>query len=306
MIIAITTVMARNGQFRGSTPAMRRAVKTNNPGLISGLFLCCLCAFQLSAQTPTAATDNANLVYQLQQLQDEVRQLRGLVEQQAFELENIRRRQRDQYLELDQRLAATPTGAGAAVDNGSSTPALAATSPDPVATAGNDNQAAPVDLPELRKPLQDQREIARVARPDIGPSASIATPPAAEQQAYEQAFDALKALRYSESAGLFRDFLQQYPDSDLNPNAQYWLGESYYASGNYDLALEAFNRLLDDHPGSSKAGDALLKIGYTHYEKQAWNQARAALEQVKLQHAGTALERLADSRLRAMRADGQL
>ena len=127
-----------------------------------------------------------------------------------------------------------------------------------------------------------------------------------EQQAYEQAFDALKALRYSESAGLFRDFLQQYPDSDLAPNASYWLGESYYASGNYDLALEAFSTVLEQHPNSSKAGDALLKIGFTYYEQQEWNQARAALEQVKLQHAGSALERLADSRLRAMRADGQL
>jgi len=273
-----------------------------NPGLVPGLLLCCLGVVQAPAQTPNMA-DNANLVYQLQQLQDEIRALRGMVEEQSFELESIRRRQRDQYLELDQRLTAVASSAPATTAEQQSAPAV----------AGSDNGVSqinppepPSGLPELRQPLRDERQITTVAPPEIGPSTSIAAPPASEQQAYEQAFAALKALRYSESAGLFRDFLQQYPDSELSPNAHYWLGESYYASGNYDLALEAFNRLLDDHPGSSKAGDALLKIGYTYYEKQDWSQARAALEQVKLQHAGTALERLADSRLRAMRADGHL
>ena len=45
----------------------------------------------------------ANLVIQVQELQDEVRNLRGQLEEQARELENLKRRQRDQYLDLDQR-----------------------------------------------------------------------------------------------------------------------------------------------------------------------------------------------------------
>lgn len=288
------------GKLRRHSAAVVTTI--SNPGLVPGLLLCCLGVVQASAQTPNMA-DNANLVYQLQQLQDEIRALRGMVEEQSFELESIRRRQRDQYLELDQRLTAVASSAPAAAAEQQSAPAVAGSGNG---VSQNNPSEPPSDLPELRQPLRDERQITTVAQPEIGPSTSIAAPPASEQQAYEQAFDALKALRYSESAGLFRDFLQQYPDSELSPNAHYWLGESNYASGNYDLALEAFNRLLDDHPGSSKAGDALLKIGYTYYEKQDWNQARAALEQVKLQHAGTALERLADSRLRAMRADGHL
>ncbi len=276
-------------------------------GCMCGLLLSVVAASPVLAQSPTQATsDNAELVYQLQQLQDEIRQLRGLVEQQSFELENIKRRQRDQYLELDQRVSAIAAGSGAdmgadetaSVDQGNAGSGdSAAAEPEPLVLA---------DAPEVRDPLQDEREVNTVARPEMGPGDEIAATPASEQQAYEQAFDALKALHYSESAGLFRDFLQQYPDSDLAPNANYWLGESYYASGNYELALEAFNTVLEQHPNSSKAADALLKIGYTYYEQEQWNQARAALEQVKLQHAGSALERLADSRLRAMRADGHI
>lgn len=298
--------MTRNKQFMGLAAVPEAPIKSSIPGLVLGLLLACLGAFELAAQTEPTAADNAELVYQLQQLQEEVRQLRGLVEQQAFELENIQRRQRDQYLELDQRLTAVSAGADAGQSAATAATAAAASKPN---VDSDDNQsaaAAAVDLPKVRQPLTDQRQVSAVARPEIGPSATIAAPPASEQQAYAQAFDALKALRYSESAGLFRNYLQQYPDSDLSPNAQYWLGESYYASGNYDLALDAFNDLLEKYPDSSKTGDALLKVGYTYYEKQDWNQARAALEQVKLQHAGSALERLADSRLRAMRADGRL
>ena len=47
---------------------------------------------------------SADSIYQLQQLQDEVRQLRGLVEQQQRELDRLRERQRDQYLDLDTRI----------------------------------------------------------------------------------------------------------------------------------------------------------------------------------------------------------
>ncbi|MDA3932966.1 MAG: tol-pal system protein YbgF [Gammaproteobacteria bacterium] len=272
-----------------------------HPSFMLGLLLLVVTVIPSYAQTSAGTNNNAETVYQLQQLQDEVRQLRGMLEQQSFELENIKRRQRDQYLELDQRLSAptsTANSAGSNQDDG------ILSSPNSVASADS-NAVTASDVPEVREPMTDQRQIEAVVRPSIGQQQALTAPPATEQQAYDQAFDALKALRYSESAGLFRDFIQRYPDSDLAANAQYWLGESYYASGNYDLALSSFNDLLDKYPNSSKAGDALLKIGYTHYEKKSWAQARAALEQVKAQHAGTALERLAESRLRSMRADGR-
>ncbi|MGD8346272.1 MAG: YbgF trimerization domain-containing protein, partial [Lysobacterales bacterium] len=65
-------------------------------------------AIVLSAPLPAQEADPqmmANLVIQVQELQDEVRTLRGMMEEQARELENLKRRQRDQYLDLDQRLS---------------------------------------------------------------------------------------------------------------------------------------------------------------------------------------------------------
>ena len=82
------------------------------------------------------------------------------------------------------------------------------------------------------------------------------------------------------------------------------MGESYYVTRNYDIALEAFSTLLSDYPGSPKVPDGLLKIGYTHYELKQWDQARAALTQVQEQYPDTTLARLAGSRLRSMKLEG--
>jgi TolA-binding protein len=73
---------------------------------------------------------------------------------------------------------------------------------------------------------------------------------------------------------------------------------------NYDIALRAFQDLLDQYPNSSKAPDALLKIGYTHYELEQWDSARAALTQVQELYPDSTLSRLAENRLRSMRMEG--
>ena len=125
-----------------------------------------------------------------------------------------------------------------------------------------------------------------------------------EKAAYEQAFQALKELRYADAAEDFQSFLDQYPNSDFADNAQYWLGESYYVTRNYDIALTAFQTLLDQYPESPKGPDALLKIGYTHYELEQWDSARAALTQVQEKYPDTTLSRLAENRLRSMRMEG--
>lgn len=259
-------------------------------------------AFLIIAFSAGAQNTDTQLVYQLQQLQDEIRELRGLVEQQSFELENIKRRQRDQYLDLDQRLTdLRQNGAPEGI-----TPASTVTGAGNLSlpSSTDEQPAVSQDVPEVRETITDQREVTSVPLPSTSTAVVVQASPEDEKAAYDNAFSALKDLRYAESAQAFLDFIEQYPNSDYADNAQYWLGESFYAAGNYDLALNAFNSLLSDYTDSSKTADALLKIGYSHYEKKEWPQARAALEQVKAQYPDTTLSRLADSRLRNMRLEG--
>ena len=239
-----------------------------------------------------------DLVLQIQQLQDEVRMLRGALEDQTMELEKLSDRQRDQYLDLDQRI----TGLR------SSTPGPMVTT-GPVTTAGTDNatvQTSPAlreDVPDVRPALDTPSSVTGIATPDTQARQAAASPED-EKASYDLAFQSLKDLKYADAAEQFQNFLENFPQSDYADNAQYWLGESYYVTRNYDIALEAFQNLLGTYPDSPKIADGLLKIGYTHYELKQWDQARAALTQVQEQYSGTTLARLAGSRLRSMKLEG--
>ena len=239
-----------------------------------------------------------DLVFQVQQLQDEVRMLRGMLEDQSIQLESLSNRQRDQYLDLDQRINA---------QRGSSPGPVLSSNPD--ATSGMRTSPAVTqpaireDVPDVRPALDTPSSVSAIATPDTQARALPASP-AAEKAAYDQGFQSLKDLKYAAAAEQFSAFVRQYPNSEYADNAQYWLGESYYVTRNYDIALEAFQALLSNYPDSPKVPDGLLKIGYTHYEMKQWDQARAALVQVQEQYPETTLARLAGSRLRSMKLEG--
>jgi tol-pal system protein YbgF len=262
-------------------------------------------ALAIGFSKPAAAqqaelTVTADLVLQVQELQDEVRSLRGQVEEQSREIENLKRRQRDQYLDLDQRISdlrnGQPIAASAAGAAAAQSAAARAPAPGPSAAAG-------ADVPEVRPPMETESAVTAIGQPRA--ESQVAAPsPEEEKAAYDQAFQALKDLRYADAAEEFQAFLTRYPGSEYADNAQYWLGESYYVTRNYDLALTAFQDLLDHFPESPKAPDALLKIGYTHYELEQWDSARAALTQVQEQYPDSTLSRLAENRLRSMRMEG--
>jgi len=123
-----------------------------------------------------------------------------------------------------------------------------------------------------------------------------------EQAVYTQAFDALKAGSYSVAITGFKDFLSSYPSSGLAENAQYWLGEAYYVTRDYDNATGAFRTVLQKWPDSRKAPDALLKLGFTQFELKKYTDSRKTLEQVTQKYPDSDAARLAAERLKKMPA----
>ena len=106
-------------------------------------------ALAIALSAPAQAQDAdpqvmTNLVIQVQELQDEVRTLRGILEEQARELENLKRRQRDQYLDLDQRVSGIQGGQPAGLAPAAAGGYVAQTSPQ---------VAPPRDEPEVRDPM---------------------------------------------------------------------------------------------------------------------------------------------------------
>ncbi len=211
------------------------------------------------------------VVTQIQQLQAELRELRGQLEQNVSDVSNLMRRQREFYLDLDRRLieleSRPRSPAGGSPTNGTAT----GTSVEAGELAGD---GSPAELQVL------------------------------EQQAYQQAFDLLKVPQYNEAIDAYGTFLQLFPAGEYADNARYWIGEAYYVTRVFDKALIEFNQLLELHPTSSKRADTTLKIGYIYYEQKRWEEARQLLTEVVNNPAGGTAARLAQSRLERMTEEG--
>ncbi len=123
-----------------------------------------------------------------------------------------------------------------------------------------------------------------------------------EQAVYNQAFDALKAGSYSVAITGFKDFLSSYPNSPLDENAQYWLGEAYYVTRDYDNATNAFHTVLQKWPESRKAPDALLKLGFTQFEQKHYADSKKTLQDVMQKYPDSDAARLAADRLKRIPA----
>jgi tol-pal system protein YbgF len=139
-------------------------------------------------------------------------------------------------------------------------------------------------------------------------SASTGVPPAVapgtEQSAYMGALDQLRNAKYPEAIDSLQQFLATYPKSQLADNAQYWMGEAYYASHDYPKAATAFQGVLDQYPNSRKAPDALLKLGYTQFQLKQYDKARTTLTNVTRRFPGSNAAKLATSQLKTIEGSG--
>jgi tol-pal system protein YbgF len=194
------------------------------------------------------------------QLDTELRELRGEIEELQNANDTLVKQQHDYYADLDRRIGALEAAA-----HGGGT---AASAPPP----GNGAAGPPGALANLPPGG------AAGTAPD-GPVAGNGSQGSA-QSAYDHAFDTLKSGNYAAAVMQFVQFLQDYPSSDLDDNAQYWLGESYYVTRDYDNAAAAFRTVGDKYPQSRKAPDALLKLGYTQLDQQKNDAGRATLQLV--------------------------
>jgi len=102
--------------------------------------------------------------------------------------------------------------------------------------------------------------------PSGGNLAGHALPPAGGAQGEALYHDAFKLLQDGDYAGAergFKAFVQRNPQHVLAGNAQYWLGETYYARRDYQNAMVAFAEGYKSYKTSPKGPDNLLKLGVT-------------------------------------------
>ena len=126
-----------------------------------------------------------------------------------------------------------------------------------------------------------------------------------EIELYRAAFQLVKDKKYLEAIDVFNAFLYLFQDSNYAANAQYWLSESIYASGDYRGAMVNFAKVVEKYPSSSKIADAKLKIGYCYYAIKKWREARFIFAAILKDYPNTSLSQLADKKIKSMDVEGR-
>ena len=89
----------------------------------------------------------------------------------------------------------------------------------------------------------------------------VAEHPTDKAAIYQLGLKKLDAGDTARARELFGEFLQRFKSDAYAPNAQYWLGETYYAERRFNDAIVEFKKVLDGWKAAEKTPDALLKIG---------------------------------------------
>jgi tol-pal system protein YbgF len=95
----------------------------------------------------------------------------------------------------------------------------------------------------------------------------------------------------------FQQFLTKFPQSDLADNAQYWMGEVYYAQKENQKAIEEFKKVIENFPKGDKVPAALLKIGFCYFNLGDQATGKKYLRIVVERFPSSEEARLASSRL---------
>lgn len=262
----------------------------------------------------------------VQELRREVAELRDTVEVQRNELEKVQERQRQLYDDLDYRLRQGELGAagqgGTTVrqpqsygqtqqtygqqQTGTGGQQSASGQQEGVVSRSGDEEvygqqgvAQEGGQQQTRESSQQQQSAAiqQSTEPSRSRTSQSAVASAEEQSAYDSAFELLKQSRYNDAIIEFRSMIGQFPDGALVDDAQYWIGEAYYVTRDFESALGAFESVVNQYPDSQRVPEALLKLGYVQAELGRNEEARRTLNQVISQYPGSRVAISAETRL---------
>ncbi|RZJ21145.1 MAG: tetratricopeptide repeat protein [Acinetobacter sp.] len=197
----------------------------------------------------TVANVPTNLNWQImqknQQLENDIRALRGKIEEQDNEIEQLKHELTNRYTDLDQRLEllqqkVDPESAAPEEDNQQDTsPSTGTSTPAPVASSTPSNPAT-----------------AAAAKQTVPASAEL------DKAAYTVALDAYKQGGAKKAIAPMQNFIKNNPNSVYISNAYFWLAEFNLAiePTNYVEAKKNYNIVVNQYPNSAKASRSVYQL----------------------------------------------
>lgn len=220
----------------------------------------------LEQQLLSANRMRAESQFEITNLKNEVRELRGLVEEQGYQLGQIVNRQREMYRDIDQRMGQPATAAD---------------------TAGSQaNTTTPVQQPPAQA---------------MPPATSNPLDEDQVRSLYDKIFPLVRSKRYDDAIAGYQQFIAQYPDSRYVANSRYWLAQIYSVQGRIDEAEREYLSVAQQHATSAKAPDAWLKLGQLYERQGQTDKALDAYNQLVTQYSTSTAAQMAVNRLQDLK-----
>ena len=215
----------------------------------------------LSRKLDSRNKAQVNIQRQLDLLQTEVNELRGVTELHTHKLSQVVERQRDLYQEIDRRVNEVLESTSKAASVTTSSTATVSTAVN--ATSYSDNLT--------------------------------------ENESYDRALNlVLKDKRYQQAIVEFRVFNKSFPNSSYAPNSHYWLGQLLFNQGELAQASQAFLIVVNKHKNSTKRPDALLKLAMVAQKQNDAKKAIATYQQLLTEYPKSTAAKLAKPRLASL------
>ena len=176
---------------------------------------------------------------QIDALTNDVRSLRGALEESNYKLQQATDRQKTLYQELDKLQQS-------------------AQAPAAPAAAGEQPLQQPAATPTVTPPATNSTQPAS-ATPSAAPAAPVS---GSESQDYDAAVSlVIKDKNYTKAIPAFDTFITSYPNSALQPGAHYWSGQLQLNQGDREKAKTHFLTVAQKYKDSPKRPEAIYKLG---------------------------------------------
>ena len=228
----------------------------------------------VAVDTPINNNANAQMFDIVEMLQYELQQLRGQVEELSYNLERLKKDQKQRYLDLDRRIVSLSTPPQV-IDDSQVSDTKSETGETDLTSASLGGAIA----------LDQTVVIQEAYDPEI------------EKLAYKAAFGLIRERQYDASIEALLTFLNDFPEGLLVGNVHYWLGEVYMVQGDASLAAQSFEYVIREFPGHRKIPDALYKAGVAYQNVGNNNKANQLLQRVLEEYPDSSAARLAQERV---------
>lgn len=193
------------------------------------------------------APRTADLFYQMQQMQQEIMELRGQLEEQSYRVRRLEKQRLEDYESLEKRLRENTQGRSSKSASPSVSSSIAAGKSRPKTSSA---------------------------------SSSKKTASTGERQAYQKGFQQLKKQQLDKAQVSFEAFIREYPDGQYTPNAYYWLGELYLTESNLPKARGTFGTLVKRYPDFRKTPESSFKLAKIYDQMGDQQKSKALLQKI--------------------------